>query len=263
MWPTCNWSRLNSDRSSSTEMRTIVTLFPHGGEVTACGWQDALRVWALAVLAGNKLGPVTWRCTNAEEKNKSAMTEVQTLRTRIWWHVSSTDFSYSRGHCRLQMEAKFVWTTSSILNISRWDDQQTLRGKLLIWTWKASSARSCPSLTTQIHRKTTGLVLTQIAVCGTAQAGGGRVGVMGVVPIFLRIPEAGAALAGWGASGNLVGMGLLSLPKHQPQIHFGRQQGSTRQLRIPGTAGTDWYLAADETERHALFSHENVEYSPH
>lgn len=142
--------------------------------------------------------------------------------------------------CCLQKEAKFVGTTSSYLNILRWEDQKTLTG---------------------IHKKTTGLVLTQIAVCGTALAGGGRVGVMGVIPIFLWIPEAGAALAGWGESGNLVGMGLLSLPKHQPQIHFGRQQGSTRQLRIPGTAGTDWYLAADETERHALFSHENAEYS--
>lgn len=86
---------------------------------------------------------------------------------------------------------------------------------------------------------------------------------MGVIPILLWISEAGAALAGWGWSGNLVGMTLLSLPKHQSQIHFGRQEGGTRQLPIPGITGIDWYLAADETERHASFSYENVQYLLH
>lgn len=37
-------------------------------------------------------------------------------------------------------------------------------------------------------------------------------------------------------------MGLLDLPEHQPQIHFGRQ------LPVPGTAGTAGYLAAHDRE---------------
>lgn len=86
---------------------------------------------------------------------------------------------------------------------------------------------------------------------------------MGVIPVLLWLSEAGAALAGWCRCGNLVGMALLTLPKHQPQIHFGRQGGGTGQLPIPGIAGTGWYLAADEKEGHGLFSNENVEYLLH
>ncbi len=82
---------------------------------------------------------------------------------------------------------------------------------------------------------------------------------MGVIPILLWLSEAGTALAGWGCCGNLVGVALVALPKPQPQIHSGRQGGGTRQLPIPGIAGSDWYLAADDRERHRLLSYENVE----
>lgn len=112
----------------------------------------------------------------------------------------------------------------------------------------------------QTHEKTTCVALTQVAVCGTALAGGGGVGVMGLIAILLWLSKAGAAFAGWGCSGNLVGMAFLSLPTHQPQIHTGRQGGGTRQLPISGVTGIDWYLAADETERHALFSFKNAEH---
>lgn len=115
----------------------------------------------------------------------------------------------------------------------------------------------------QINETPTHFILTQIAVCGTALAGGGGVGVMGVIPVLLWLSDAGAALAGRGWCGNLVGMDLVTLPEHQPQIHSGRQGGGTGQLPIPGIAGAGWYLAADETERHCLFSSENVEYFLH
>lgn len=100
---------------------------------------------------------------------------------------------------------------------------------------------------------TCGTQLTQVAVSGTALARGGRVGVMGLIPVFVWLSKAGAALAGRGWCGNLFGMAIFALPKHKPQIHFGGQ------LPIPGTTGTDWYLAADHRERHALFTYENVE----
>ena len=96
------------------------------------------------------------------------------------------------------------------------------------------------------------VILTQVAVCGTALAGGGGVGVMGVIPVLLWLSEAGAALAGWSWRGNLVSMALFTLPKHQPQIHFGRQGGGDGKLPIPGIVGTDWYLAAHDRERQWL-----------
>lgn len=77
--------------------------------------------------------------------------------------------------------------------------------------------------------------------------------IMRVNPVVLRLSQAGAALTGRGCTSNLVGMALRGLPKHQPQIHFGRQGGGAGQLPIPG-AGTDWYLAAHDRERHASFS---------
>lgn len=97
--------------------------------------------------------------------------------------------------------------------------------------------------------KTCSTQLTQVAISGTALAGGGRVGVMGVIPVFVWLSKAGAALAGRGWCGNLFGMAIFALPKHKPQIHFGRQGGGTGQLPIPGTTGTDWYLAAGHRER--------------
>lgn len=83
---------------------------------------------------------------------------------------------------------------------------------------------------------------------------------MGVISILLRLSKTGAALTDWGW---LVSVAIFALPKHQPQIHFGRQGSGTGQLPIPGIAGTDLYLAADDTERHASFSYENVGYLLH
>jgi len=83
------------------------------------------------------------------------------------------------------------------------------------------------------------------------------VGVMREIPVLLGFSEAGAALAGGGGSDSLAGMALLSLPKHQPQIDFGRQGRGSRHLPIPGIA--DWYLAAHDTERRGFFSYEHVE----
>lgn len=79
-------------------------------------------------------------------------------------------------------------------------------------------------------------------------------GVMRVIPILLQLPQAGTVLAGWGWSGSPVGMAFLYLPKQQPQIHSGRQGGSAGQLLIPGIAGTDLYLAADNRGRDGLLS---------
>lgn len=92
------------------------------------------------------------------------------------------------------------------------------RKNMLIWTIKACRLCGTPTYlhstvkycfkqaiySTNTHRYTSlgtnksssCVVLTQVAVRGTALAGGGRVGVMGVIPVLLWLSEAGAALAG-------------------------------------------------------------------
>lgn len=112
----------------------------------------------------------------------------------------------------------------------------------------------------QVCRKHTSLafaVLTQIAVGGTALAGGRRIGVMRVIPVLLWLPEVGAGIAGCSWDGKLVGMAFVPIPKPQSQIHSGRQGDGTGQLPIPGIAGTHLYLAAEKRESRVGWENEN------
>lgn len=65
---------------------------------------------------------------------------------------------------------------------------------------------------------------------------------MRVISILLLLTAAGAALTGGDGRRGLVGLALMGVPEHQPQIHSGRQRDDPGQLPIPGMA--DWYLAA-------------------
>lgn len=69
---------------------------------------------------------------------------------------------------------------------------------------------------------------------------------MRVIPIVLRLSEAGAALTGVDSRGGLVGVALVGVPEHQPQIHCGRERDDPGQLPLPGMAGR--HLAAHDRE---------------